>query len=158
MIPSERIPEMIGSRAVRSLVEAQAIRSATVLGQPGGWVVLVRYGGLERAVASTRRQLRTWRHLNSAAAFVQGELGLARFEVDASGHEEAVGHRRPDQAERLRRQREAADHDAWFRAEVEEAIREADDPNTAWIPHEVVKQDMARQRAALLAQIKGEAE
>lgn len=123
---SERIPEMIDSRAVRNLVEAQAIRSATVLGQPGGWAVLVRYGALERAVASTRRQLRTWRHLNSAAAFVQGELGLARFEVDASGHEEAVGHRRPDQAERLRRQREAVDHDAWFRAEVQAGLAEAD--------------------------------
>lgn len=126
MSRSERIPEMIDSRAVRNLVEAQAIRSATVLGQPGGWAVLVRYGALERAVASTRRQLRTWRHLNSAAAFVQGELGLARFEVDASGHEEAGGHRRPDQAERLRRQREAADHDAWFRAEVQAGLEEAD--------------------------------
>lgn len=126
MSRSERIPEMIDSRAVRNLVEAQAIRSATVLGQPGGWAVLVRYGALERAVASTRRQLRTWRHLNSAAAFVQGELGLARFEVDASGHEEAIGHRRPDQAERLRRQREAAEHDAWFRAEVQAGLAEAD--------------------------------
>jgi predicted transcriptional regulator len=29
----------------------------------------------------------------------------------------------------VERQREAREHDAWFRAEVEQAMREADDPN-----------------------------
>ncbi|EJZ16402.1 hypothetical protein RCCGEPOP_36183, partial [Rhizobium sp. Pop5] len=40
--------------------------------------------------------------------------------------------------------------------QVEEAIREADDPNAVWIPHEVVKEEMARERAELLARLKGE--
>lgn len=47
-------------------------------------------------------------------------------------------------------------HDTWFLAQIEEAMREADDPNTEWAPHEVVKQDMARQRAELLARIEDE--
>src|SRR6476620_10656505 len=110
----DQIPEMIDSRAVRNLVAAQAVQGATVLGRPGGWAVLVRYGALERAVASTRRQLRIWRHLNGAAAFVQQELGLARFDVDASGHDPAGGYRRPDQAERLKHQREVAERALWF--------------------------------------------
>ena len=38
----------------------------------------------------------------------------------------------------------------------EAALKEADDPNTEWIPHEVVKQDMARQRAELLARIEAD--
>ena len=38
-------PEIIDGKAVQSLVEAQAIRGATVLGQPGGWAVL---GALRR--------------------------------------------------------------------------------------------------------------
>ena len=127
MAQSGQIPEMIDSRSVRNLVEAEAISGATVLGRPGGWAVVIRYGALERAIASTRRQLRTWRHLDSAAAFVREELGLARFEVDASGHDPATGgYRRPDQAERLRRQREAAEYDAWFRAEVAAGVAEAD--------------------------------
>lgn len=43
--------------------------------------------------------------------------------------------------------------DAWVREQIADAVREADDPNTEWVPHEVVKQDMARQRAELLARI-----
>jgi hypothetical protein len=39
----------------------------------------------------------------------------------------------------VERQREAREHDAWFRAEVEQAMREADDPNAKRIPHEVVR-------------------
>jgi predicted transcriptional regulator len=58
----------------------------------------------------------------------------------------------------VRRQQEEIAHEAWFRAEVEQAIREADDPSTEWVPHEVVKQDVARERAELLARIKNEAE
>lgn len=58
----------------------------------------------------------------------------------------------------VRRQQEEIAHEAWFRAEVEQAIHEADDPATQWVPHEVVKQSMARERAELLARIKDEAE
>lgn len=44
-------------------------------------------------------------------------------------------------------------HDTWVHEQVADAVREADDPGTEWVPHEVVKQDMARQRAKLLARI-----
>lgn len=40
----------------------------------------------------------------------------------------------------------AAEHDAWFRAKVREAL---DDPRPA-VPHEQVKQHFARRRAAAL--------
>jgi hypothetical protein len=112
--------EIIDGKAVQSLVEARAIRGATVLGQKGGWAVLVRYGALERAVAAQRAQIpRLFRNLTSAAAFVRDGLGLARFDVDARQHEPDTGaRRRPDQAARMKARHEAAAHDAWFRAEV----------------------------------------
>ena len=140
MVPSILQPEIIDGKAVQSLVEAQAIWGATVLGQPGGWAVLVRYGGLERAVAAQRaRKPRLWRNLATAAAFVRGELGVARFEVDAQAHEPGKGGvRRPDQAARMKAKNEAAGHDRWFREQVEIGIKEADAPNAEWIPHEVV--------------------
>jgi predicted transcriptional regulator len=56
-----------------------------------------------------------------------------------------------------RQQREAA-HDVWFRAEVAEALREADDPSTHWASHDVVKQDMALARARLKKRVKSGAE
>ncbi|MGO9772639.1 MAG: hypothetical protein ACLPSW_24425 [Roseiarcus sp.] len=72
MAHSSTLPDTIDGKAVQSLVEAQAIRGAVVLGQPGGWNVLVRYGTLERAVAAQRaRKPRLWRNLATAAAFVR---------------------------------------------------------------------------------------
>ena len=152
-------PEIIDGKAVQSLVEAHAIRGATVLGQRGGWAVLVRYGALERTVAAQRsRKPRLWRNLATAAAFVRDELGLARFDVDAQAHEpDATARRRPDQAVRLRQAHEAAEHDRWFREQVDIAIKEADDPKTVWVPHEEVKADMDRQRAELQARLKAAA-
>jgi predicted transcriptional regulator len=49
----------------------------------------------------------------------------------------------------VRRQREDREHDAWFRREVERAVREADDPAVRRIPHEDVAGDWRRQRAEL---------
>lgn len=48
------------------------------------------------------------------------------------------------------RQREARAHDAWFRAEVEQAMREADDPTVTRIPHAEIAASWRRQRAELL--------
>ena len=122
------MPDIIDGKAVKSLVEAHAIRGATVLGQPGGWAVLVRYGALERAVAAQRaHKPRLWRNLATAAAFVRDELGVARFEVDAEAHKPDAG--RP----RMKARHEAAEHHKWFREQVEIGIKEADDPATQWI-------------------------
>lgn len=132
-------PEIIDGKAVQSLVEAHAIRGAVVLGQPGGWAVLVRYGALERAVAAQRaRTPRLWRNLATAAAFVRDELGVSRFEVDAQAHAPDAARRRPDQAARMKHKHEAAEHDAWFRAEVEKSLARADSSEAEWIPHETV--------------------
>jgi addiction module RelB/DinJ family antitoxin len=40
-----------------------------------------------------------------------------------------------------------ATYDAWFRAEVDEGIREADDPNCVWISQEEMKRRMGVLRA-----------
>jgi predicted transcriptional regulator len=50
----------------------------------------------------------------------------------------------------VKQQREAREHDSWFRAEVERGMREADDPNVKRIPHEEVAADWRRQRAELV--------
>jgi hypothetical protein len=54
--------------------------------------------------------------------------------------------RRPDTAERQRRIHAAAEHDAWFRAEVRKAIKVADDPTTEWVPNEEAKRQSAIRR------------
>ena len=47
------------------------------------------------------------------------------------------------------RQREMAEHDAWFRAEVNQSLQEADNSNVARIPHEEVRAILRRERARL---------
>jgi len=49
----------------------------------------------------------------------------------------------------VQRQRQARDHDAWFRAEVEQSMREADNPDTRRIADEEVRAGWRRQRAEL---------
>ena len=43
----------------------------------------------------------------------------------------------------------ADDHDKWFKDQVEIALKEADDPETAWVDHAVVRKDWEAKRAAL---------
>ena len=42
---------------------------------------------------------------------------------------------------------ERAEHDAWFRAEVEQSLKEADDPNVELIPHADVVRELKARRA-----------
>ena len=55
----------------------------------------------------------------------------------------------------VRRQRDARAHDAWFRAEVEQGMREADDPNVPLVPDQEVASSW-RQRRAELVKLAGE--
>lgn len=128
--------ETIDGKAVKNLAGAHALNGAVVFGQPGGFAVLVRYGVNERAVAAQRsRRMRIWRNLNTAATYVREELGLSRFEIDMTDHDPAaVERKRPDTAERQRQIHEAAEHDAWFRGEVQKALDGIKDGSNAVIP------------------------
>ena len=141
--------ETIDHSTLTELVEAGALRGAHVVGQPGGWSLRVKYGAAERALAAQRsRQVRVFRRIETLVSYLK-DVGIEHFDVDAADYQAEGGKTRPDRAEAMRRAHEAAAHDKWFRDQIEEAIKEADDPNTEWVPHEVVKQDMARQRAEL---------
>lgn len=50
----------------------------------------------------------------------------------------------------IQRQRESREHDAWFRGEVEQGLREADDPAVRRVSHDDAATDWQRQRAVLM--------
>jgi predicted transcriptional regulator len=52
----------------------------------------------------------------------------------------------------IEQQRAAREHDAWFRGEVAQGMREADDLGVVRIPHEAVAAKWQEKRAALLRQ------
>jgi predicted transcriptional regulator len=45
------------------------------------------------------------------------------------------------------------DYDAWFRAEVEAGLREADDPNAVWLSNEEVMAHLEARKQELLKRI-----
>jgi hypothetical protein len=137
------------------LVEAGAVRGAHVVGHEGGWSVTIRYGKAERALAAQRsRQVRLFKRMETLVSYLR-DVGISRFDVDAADYalETVKTHSRPDRAEALRRAHQAAAHDAWFREQVEIALKEADDPATVWVSSEDAKKRMAKKRAELVAQV-----
>ncbi|MFS8145858.1 hypothetical protein ATY78_05300 [Rhizobium sp. R635] len=144
--------ETIDHSTLSRLVEAGAVDAAHVVGKAGGWSVVIRYGKAERPLAAQRsRQVRVFKRIDTLVSYLK-DVGIAQFDVDAGDYMPETA-ARPDRAEALRRTHEAAEYDKWFRDQVEEAIREADDPNTVWINAEDAEERMDKIRAELLAQL-----
>lgn len=133
----------------RELVEAGSVRGASIIGQAGGYAVVLRVGKQEKALAAKAGHPRLFAGLDAAARVLHEGLGVARFDVDASGYSasDVLRRRRPDRAVALRELHAAAEHDAWFRREVQQALREADDPATEWVSLEAAEAEAAEARA-----------
>jgi len=143
--------ETIDHTTLSRLVEAGAVRGAHVVGQPGGWAVMVRYGMHERSLAAQRsRNVRVFRRFETLVSYLK-DVGLVQFDVDAANYDQGstTVTKRPDRAEALKRAHEAAAYDAWFRAQVQASI---DDPRPN-IPGEEVEAYFAKKRAALRKRI-----
>lgn len=144
----------IDTAMVKRLVEASAIRGAAIIGQPGGWSVVLKYGKEERPLGLQRADRpRLWRSLDTCVDYLKDELHIERIDqLDATRHspqDPLPGKSRPDAAERMRKAFAAADHDRWFREQVEIGLKEADDPATVWVGHEEVQRERAEWRAEL---------
>lgn len=145
----------IDTAMAKRMAEASAIRGASIIGQPGGWSVVLKLGLQERPLGAQRTDKpRTWRSLDRAVAYVKDELHIARFDLlDATNHSEGepvAGSSPVAAAERLRHAHEAAAHDKWFRAEVEQAIKEADAPDAQWVSDAEAKASWKKKRAELV--------
>ncbi len=142
---------------LRSTFQAGGLRSVGVTAEGGQFFITAEPRTGERITLATTRgkTARGFRDPGRAIALLH-ELGARKLEVDLSAwspeQAAAEGRRRPDTAERQRRAHEAAAHDAWFRAEVEQGLKEADDPDTVWISNEEVERESAERRAKWLAQ------
>lgn len=144
--------ETIDHGALAKLVEAGAVRAAHVVGQPGGWAVLVKYGLLERPLAAQRsRQVRLFRKFETLVSYLK-DLGIVRYDVDAINFDPSgvASARRPDRSAALKSAHQAAAHDKWFREQVELGLAEADAPTTTFVAHADVKATWAQRRSALL--------
>jgi hypothetical protein len=92
--------------------------------------------------------------------YITNELRIFRLDsLDASNfsRDDVMRLARPDSAERLKHAHEAAAYDTWFRSQIEEGIKEADDPNTKWVSNEDAQKYFAAKRQALEQRLEGAA-
>lgn len=139
----------IDTAMARRMVEASAIRGASIIGVPGGWSVMLKLGLTEKALGSQRRDTpRLWRSLDTCMAYLRKDLHIARVDLlDASNHSEVDVSRstRADASERMKQAHAAAAYDKWFRVQVQASI----DDQRPSIPHEQVVVEFAERRGAL---------
>lgn len=142
--------ETIDQATLVNLIQAGAVHGANVIGQPGGWEVVVKYGRVQKALSVKRGKVRIFRKLDTLDGFLRG-LGLMHYEVDGSQYDPATNLRTNVAAsERLKKAHGAAAYDRWFSAEIDQAIKEADDPATKWVSNEDSKAGWAKRRAELV--------
>jgi predicted transcriptional regulator len=79
---------------------------------------------------------------------LESELHNAFMAEAQAAHRPASQVVRELMREFIQRQQQSREHDAWFRAEVEQGLREADTPGVKRIPHEEVANSSRHQRAA----------
>jgi len=139
--------ETIDHGTLTRLVEAGAVRGAHVVGQPGGWAVMVKYGAQERSLATKNtRVVRLFRRFETLVSYLK-DVGLVQFDVDAANYDQAAATaaKRPDRTAALKRVHQAAAYDAWFCSKVQE---ELDDPSPE-LTHEGAQADMMQFFASL---------
>lgn len=144
--------ETIDHGSLAKLVEAGAVRAAHVVGQAGGWAVLVKYGLVERPLAAQRsRQVRLFRKFETLVAYLK-DLGIVRYDVDAIHFDPAglPSTRRPDRSAALKKAHDAAAHREWFLQQVDIGLAEADNVATQFAAHDDVKSRWGKRRTALL--------
>jgi hypothetical protein len=143
----------IDTAVAKRMVEASAIRTAAIIGQPGGWSVMLKIGVTEKALGAQRTDKpRIWRSLDRCVAYMKSELHIARFDtLDATNYSDvpAAGNVRNDSSARMRLAHEAAAYTKWLKTEIQEAM---DDPRPS-IPNEEVKKHFAEKRKALRKRI-----
>ncbi len=138
------LTETIDHVTLIKLAEAGVVCSAHVVGQEGGWGVLVKYGMTERALAAQRsQQVRIFRRLETLVNYLKG-VGIPRFDVDAVNFDSSIGttRKRPDRATAMKDANEAVAYQKWLKAEIQEAI----DDTSPTVPH---NEAMRQIRAAI---------
>ncbi len=147
-----QVADTIDQTTLLNLVQSGAVKAANVVGQPGGWGVIVMFGHVQKALSVRRGKIRVFRKLDTLVEFLRG-VGLMQYQVDASHFDPAKNVRTNAAASlRLKTAHDAAAYEKWFNAEIDQAIKEADDPATIWISNTDVKAESARRREAWLKQ------
>jgi hypothetical protein len=115
--------DTIDRTTLEHLVEAGAVKGASIVGQPGGWGVVVHYGLTERVLAARRGAIRNFKKFETLVEYLKS-IGLAKYQVDATGYEPgapASDRKRTDAAERMKDAHAAVAYRNWLEGKVSAA-------------------------------------
>src|SRR3546814_11560420 len=130
------------------MAAAGTILGVSGIGQTGGWSVSLKTDRTKKPVGAQKADRpRTWRSLDTLTEYLRKDLHIVHIDAVDGTHYSSAGATRPDAAARMKRAHAAAAHDAWFRAEVDAGIKEADDPAPEWVPHSKVMGALANRIA-----------
>jgi hypothetical protein len=117
--------QTIDTAMAKRMVEAAAIRGVSIIGQPGGWAVMLKLGTQEQPLGVQRGDKpRMWRSLDTCMAYLKDELHIARIDsLDATHYTDTTkpGVSRPDSAKRMREAFEASAYTRWLNEVVEDS-------------------------------------
>lgn len=137
---------------LRELVSMGAVKSATILGQKGGYAVLATMGLQERILANKVGQVKMFATTDTAVKEL-ARLGLSSFVVDISRYEKGLLRApRTDVTDRAKRAAAALEHDTWFRAQVDEAMEQEERGVATWHSHGDVWTEVRKATAAMVAE------
>ena len=103
---------------LRELVSAGAVKSATILGQKGGYAVLANIGMQDRSLVIKYGEVRMFASTDTAVKALR-DAGLARFTLDVTNYQEGLLRApRPDVRKRAQDAATALEHTRWMHDQV----------------------------------------
>lgn len=136
---------------LRATTDAGGVLGVTLKAQGSAFFVSIETRRGERLLVTTRRREPRKFIDPRKAMLILREIGIREMRVDGTQWrpEEAELEKtaRPDRAVAMKQAHEAASHDKWFREQVEQGIKEADDPNTLWVSNEEAEARATERRA-----------
>ncbi|MEX3953969.1 hypothetical protein AB4Y40_40530 [Paraburkholderia sp. EG287B] len=136
-----------------AVVRAGGVLSAIVRAERGAFYIELetRESGVAELVTSNGRERRAFRDPGQALKVVRA-LGVAtgRFALEEwdTRAPKAPAWTRPDQSAHMRRRNQLADDAAEFKADVRQAMAEADRPGAPFVPHDEVMAQLDAKLAA----------
>lgn len=126
----------IKPESFRDLVSSGAVKSATILGQKGGYAVLASIGLQQRVLGTRSGGVRMFSTADTALKLLR-DLGVYHANLDMT-HYEAGSLRpaRPDITKKNREANAALEHDRWFREQVASTKAKIERGEMRLIPHD----------------------
>jgi hypothetical protein len=115
---------LIAPQSLKDLVDANAIRQATVVADNDVFKITVKYGQIERVVSVRTREgqikERVFTSLDAVARFMRDKVHLSQYEINAANFQPVKKRlKRPDTSNRLKEAHAALSRAEWLTQKVD---------------------------------------